>query len=25
MAVTDIQANNKLIRFTQAINREWVR
>ena len=25
MAVTDIQANNKLIKFTQAINREWVR
>src|SRR6188768_436483 len=25
MAVTDIQPNNKLIKFTQAINREWVR
>src|SRR4029077_18129513 len=25
MAVTDIQANNKLIKFTQQINREWVR
>ena len=25
MAVTDIQANKKLIKFTQAINREWVR
>jgi len=25
MAITDIQANNKLIKFTQQINREWVR
>ena len=25
MAVTTIQTNNKLIRFTQEINREWVR
>jgi len=25
MAVSDIQPNNKLIRFTQQINREWVR
>src|SRR6187200_59121 len=25
MAVSDIQQNNKLIRFTQQINREWVR
>jgi len=25
MAVTTIQSNNKLIRFTQEINREWVR
>ena len=25
MAVSTIQANNKLIRFTQDINREWVR
>src|SRR6188768_1228611 len=25
MAVTDIHSNNKLIKFTQQINREWVR
>ena len=25
MAISDIQTNNKLIRFTQQINREWVR
>ena len=25
MAITDIQTNNKLIKFTQQINREWVR
>jgi uncharacterized protein DUF4043 len=25
MAISDIQPNNKLIRFTQQINREWVR
>ena len=25
MAVSDIQTNNKLIKFTQQINREWVR
>lgn len=25
MAISDIQTNNKLIKFTQGINREWVR
>src|SRR4249919_601742 len=25
MAISDIQTNNKLIKFTQQINREWVR
>jgi hypothetical protein len=25
MAVTTVQSNNKLVKYTQEINREWVR